>query len=117
MKKIITAFAFILSVGLVNAQTDSTKANASATNSGTKFDYYPDANVYYNDAAKTYWYQDSATNQWQSAAQLPTGYSIDNNSKKNSFYYNGGDVWKANADHVKMYGNNSKPKKPAKDSI
>lgn len=104
MKKVITAFAFIFTVGLVQAQTDSAR---------TKYEYYPEANVYYNDAAKTYWYYDSTANHWQNVAQLPPSYSVSEKSKKNSFYYNGANVWEKNADHMKMYGKKGKSKKPA----
>ena len=103
MKKVITAFAFIYTIGFAQAQTDTT---------GTKYEYYPDANVYYNDVAHNYWYYDSASTQWQNAPQLPPSYSINEKSKKNTFYYNGGNVWEKNAEHIKMYGKKSKSKKP-----
>ena len=110
MKKVITALAFIFAVGFAQAQTDSTKLNSTTTNNaGTQFEYYPDANVYYNDGAKTYSYYDSTSSKWQTAAELPSSYSVNTNSKKNTFYYNGGgNVWDKNADHVKMYGKKDK---------
>lgn len=105
MKKIIAALVFVIAIGFAQAQTDTSSG-------GTKYDYYPDANVYYNSAARTYWYLDSTTNQWQSVSQLPSWYSIDQNTKRNSFYYNGNDVWSKNAEHLKIYGKKGKAKKP-----
>lgn len=107
MKKVIAGFAFMLSVGFAQAQDSS-----SATTSGTQYDYYPDQNVYYNGTTQTYWYRDSTANEWKSASQLPSGYSVNEKSNKNTFYYNGGDVWEKNADHIKMYGKKNKGNKP-----
>ena len=98
----MTAVAFLLFAGYANAQTDTDRV---------KFDYYPDANIYYNDLAKTYWYQDSASNTWQNAAKVPGTYSLDPTSRKITFYYNGRDAWKANAYHMKKYGSTYKPRK------
>ncbi|MEJ7587981.1 MAG: hypothetical protein WKI04_10515 [Ferruginibacter sp.] len=110
MKKFIAGLAFMLTVGLVNAQ-DST----SASTSGTKYDYYPESNVYYNDVTQTYWFHDSTSNQWKNAAHLPTGVAVDEKTQKNTFYYSGGDVWEKNADHVKMYGKKDKAKTEPKE--
>ena|SRR5689334_1344993 len=107
MKKVIASVAFVLTLGLAHTQ-----AQATTDTGRTKYEYYPEANVYYNDVSRNYWYYDSAKSQWQSAAQLPSSYSINEKSKKNSFYYNGGEVWKDNAKHMKMYGDKSKTKKP-----
>ena len=117
MKKVIASVAFVLTLGLVQTQAQSTDSSTQSTQSDTsriKYEYYPEANVYYNDVSRNYWYYDSASSQWQSAAQLPSSYSINERSKKNTFYYNGGDVWKDNAKHMKTYGNKSKSKKPTK---
>ena len=112
MKKLIASVAFVLTLGLVQTQAQSANSPTQSTDTTRmKYEYYPDANIYYNDVSRNYWYYDSASSQWQSAAQLPSSYSINERSKKNSFYYNGGDVWKDNAKHVKTYGN-KKSKKP-----
>jgi hypothetical protein len=103
MKKLIAVCTVVLTSAYVRAQTGS---------SGTKYDYYPEANVYYNDSAKTYWYHDSASGQWKSGAKLPSGYQVTEKAKKNTFYYNGGDVWQRNAEHVKLYGNKINSRTP-----
>ena len=118
MKKLVAAFAFVFTIAFAQAQTDSSGTNTTNTTNttdqttGTRYEYYPEANVYYNDSEKTYWYHDSASNQWQSGAQLPSTYSIDDKTKKSTVYYNGTDIWKDNANHMKKYGKKGKSKKP-----
>ncbi|MEO5890118.1 MAG: hypothetical protein ABIQ31_07695 [Ferruginibacter sp.] len=105
MKKIITAISFLFFIGYANAQTDPVIDTGRV-----KYDYYPDANVYYNNAEKKYWYYDSTGSMWQSNLQLPGNYSIDS-TRKNTFYYEGGSVWKLNTTHMKKYGSKAKPPK------
>lgn len=99
MKKIMLAIVLVFTVGLVQAQTDSVRL---------QFDYYPEANVYYNNKAKTYWYIDPATKKWKSDATLPASFSVNEKSSKTRLFYDGPEVWKNNEKHVKMFG--KKPK-------
>ena len=103
MKQIITIAIFLLFIGYANAQTGEKE----------KFTYYTSANIYYNDAAKNYWYYDSTTSKWQSNTQLPKNYLIDS-SKKITLYYDGADIWQANAAHIKKYGTKAGPPKKNK---
>lgn len=98
MKKIIALCAFLFTIGLVKAQTD---------NSRLEFEYYPEANVYYNIKAQSYWYFDSAAKKWESAAKLPDKYSISGSSKKTKLYSDNPEIWQKNASHVRMFGNKS----------
>jgi len=102
MKKAIVILAVAFFTGnSVMAQVDSTTTTTTTTKT-TKYLYYPDANVYYNESSKSYIYMDPATNTWMTVNQLPSTITIDK-SNKNEITYSGNDVWKMNAEHMKKY--------------
>jgi hypothetical protein len=111
MKKIILGLVFLLAVA------GASKISAQETQKVT-FYYYPSANVYYNVAVSDYWYFDEATNAWVEVKTLPATITIEK-TPRYTVYYNGNDVWKDNAAHVKRYkvkdNGELKEKKPEKD--
>lgn len=104
MKKLILIFAVSFLAGnSLMAQVDSTTTTTTTTKTtSTKYLYYPDANVYYNESTKAYMYLDPSTNTWTTNAQLPTTIVIDRKNS-NEIAYNGTDIWKDNAMHQKKY--------------
>ena len=91
-----------------NMNNQSNAANIPTGNSGTagstKYFYYPESNVYFNEANSSYSYYDPATSTWTTNPKLPSTYSIDKNTPKNEINYNGTDIWTDNAAHQKKYG-------------
>ena len=103
MKKAIVILAVAFFTGnSVMAQVDSTTTTTTTTKT-TKYLYYPDANVYYNETTKSYIYMDPANNNtWTTVNQLPSTIVIDQGNK-NEIVYSGKDIWKMNAEHKKKY--------------
>ncbi len=104
MKKVIAVLSFVFIAGLAQAQTDTTRL---------KFEYYPELNVYFDIANKSYWYPDEA-GKWKSVGTLPANYTIKANSEKKTLYYDGHDVWQNNSTHIKMFAKRIRPEKPTK---
>jgi len=105
---VIILLFFFGATGAVQAQTDTVKtnmkSNTTTTPGATKYFYYPEANIYFNEANSNYSYFDPATSTWVTSAQLPGSYSINKNSPKKEVYYNGADVWTDNTAHQKKFG-------------
>lgn len=96
MKKVIASLLIIFAFAMsASAQTDST--------SKTKYFYYPSLDVYFNDQSGDYWYYDKSSTKWTQGKNLPSTYKMNNDTKRYEIWYNGSDVWKANADHRKQY--------------
>src|SRR6476660_5308444 len=99
MKKAIIICGLLtgLATTQLQAQTDSSKMagqrSSKVPQGSTKYFYYPEANVYFNEANANYLYFDAATSTWMSNPQLPSTYSININSPKTEIMYNGADVW------------------------
>ena len=111
MKKIILGLVFLFAIA------GASKISAQASQKVT-FYYYPSSNVYYNVAATDYWYYDEPMNAWVEVKSLPATITLEK-APRYTVYYNGKDVWKENADHVKRYkvkdNGELKEKKPEKD--
>jgi hypothetical protein len=109
MKKLILGIILLFAI--------ASKISAQATQKVT-FYYYPSSNVYYNVVASDYWYYDDATSTWVEVKALPTTITLEKNPRY-SVCYNGKDVWKENAEHIKRYkvkdNGELKEKKPEKD--
>jgi len=112
MKKIILGLVFLFAI------TAATKISAQETQKVT-FYYYPSANVYYNVSASDYWYFDDATKAWVEIKTLPATITLEK-TPRYTVYYNGTDVWKDNAAHMKKYkvkdNGELKEKKPENDN-
>ena len=112
MKKIILGLAFLFAI--VGASKISAQVAQKVT-----FYYYPSSNVYYNVAVSDYWYYDDATSAWVEVKTLPTTITLEK-TPRYTVYYNGPEVWKDNAEHVKRYkikdNGELKEKKPEKDN-
>ena len=103
MKKILIGFLMLFALAgtlQVRAQDGTT---TTTTNTKVRYWYYPSSNVYYNDATGDYWYFDTPTTTWMDVKSLPTTYVINDRSPKYQVWYNGSDVWKDNAMHLKKY--------------
>ena len=111
MKKIILGLVFLFAI------TGASKISAQETQKIT-FYYYPSANVYYNVSGSDYWYFDDATKAWVEVKTLPATITVEK-TPRYTVYYNGTDVWKDNAEHMKKYkakdNGELKEKKPEKD--
>jgi len=107
----------ILGIILLFAIAGASKISAQATQKVT-FYYYPSSNVYYNVVASDYWYYDDAISTWVEVKALPPTITLEKNPRY-TVHYNGKDVWKENAEHVKRYkvkdNGALKEKKPEKD--
>ena len=97
MKKVILGLVFLFAI----AGASKISAQAQETQKVT-FYYYPSSNVYYNVAATDYWYYDDATKTWVEVKTLPATITLEK-TPRYTVYYNGTDVWKENAEHVKRY--------------
>lgn len=104
MKKIILGLAMffaLMSTVQVNAQTSNTTSTSSSTR--VKYWYYPSANIYYNDTSGDYWYYDDPSTTWTTVKTLPSTYVINDKTPRYEVWYDGTDVWKDNATHLKKY--------------
>ena len=108
MKNILVIIIFIFFGATANAQKDTVKSSNKTTTKvspgATKYFYYPEANIYFNETNSSYSYFDAATSTWMTAPQLPASYSINKNSPKTEIVYNGADVWTDNTAHQKKFG-------------
>ena len=99
MKRIILALALLFALGSstkVLAQQPVTKETR------VTYYYYPSSNVYYNPANTEYWYYDDVSATWVQVKDLPTTIVL-TKTPRYTVYYNGEDVWKDNAMHMKKY--------------
>jgi hypothetical protein len=103
-KMLIILIAGMFTAVAVNAQTDSTK--------NIDYYFYPEANVYYNPQTKTYSWFDQSRASWTTGIQLPLAFKIKDENKFNTIKYPGTDIWVANPDHIKIYGNQVNPVMP-----
>lgn len=124
MKKMLSIIAItFLSCTAIRAQSTDTvpekskmtkdaerHSSESAAKGSTKYFYYPEANVYFNESTGNYSYYDPATSSWVSNTKLPSTYNINKNTPKSIIDYDGKDVWMENASHQKKYAPNAKPK-------
>ena len=113
MKKIIFGLVLLFSLG------SATKLMAQETKTQqVKFYYYPSSNIYYNITSGEYWYYDDVSATWTQVKTLPESITL-TKTPVYTVYYNGEEVWKDNAAHMKKYKakNNGtiKAKKPTKN--
>lgn len=66
----------------------------------TRYYYYPGNNVYYSPVYHRYWYPQNGV--WIQLSTLPRGVIVVNQPRY-EVYYDGNDVWRDNAVHVKRY--------------
>lgn len=85
-----------------NTKTTTTTTTTSHSAHTMRFYYYPSSNVYYDPTNNDYWYWDTASSQWTSAAELPTTVHLVKTNRV-TVYHNDADVWKDNAEHLKKY--------------
>ena len=115
MKKILF---LILVCGTVITASSQTTDSVTTTTTTHKYYYYPSSNVYYNVVGSDYWYYDEATSAWVEVKTLPATITLEK-APRYTVYYNGKDVWKDNATHMKKYkvkdNGELKEKKPEKD--
>jgi hypothetical protein len=97
MKKVILGLVFLFAVVGVSKISAQAQESQKVT-----FYYYPSSNVYYNVAATDYWYYDEATKGWVEVKTLPATVTLEK-APRYTVFYNGTDVWKENAEHVKKY--------------
>jgi hypothetical protein len=107
MKKIIVAmtilFAAGISTGASAQQTQQTQQTQPAQTSQTiKYYYYPSSNVYYNESTGEYLYYNDADASWTTVKTLPSTIVLEQ-TPRYEIQYNGTDVWKDNAEHIKKY--------------
>ena len=118
MKKIIMAIALLFAIGLTLSAQQPTQQPTQPTQQDqqTKFFYYPSSNIYYNPATSEYWYYDEPTTKWMEVKTLPETITVEKTPVV-VVYYNGEDVWKDNAEHLKKYKGKKDEKKdePKKD--
>ena len=111
MKKIIFGLVFLFAIA------GATRISAQESQKVTYY-YYPSSNVYYNVVGSDYWYYDEATSAWVEVKTLPATITLEK-APRYTVYYNGKDVWKDNATHMKKYkvkdNGELKEKKPEKD--
>jgi len=97
MKRIILALALLFALG------SSTRVFAQAPQeTRVRFYYYPSSNIYYNPTNTEYWYYDDVSATWTQVKELPSTVVV-TKSPRYTVYYNGEDVWKDNATHMKKY--------------
>jgi hypothetical protein len=103
MKKIILVILVV--VGSVALQKASAQVNQSTTTTTTtthRYYYYPEANVYFDPDAQSYWYYDQPETKWITTRNLPGTIQV----KKTPRYivrYNGTDPYSNNAEDVKKF--------------
>lgn len=105
MKKAIAmlALGFFAFSNLQAQVGDSVTTTTTTTTKKMNYYYYPDANVYYNDANKSYSYYDEGTKTWITNPQLPTTIVITKTAEKVPIMYNGTTIWTDNATHQRKY--------------
>lgn len=114
MKRIIAVLIFAFCAGNIQAQVgDSMKT--TTTTARTKYFYYPDANVYYNETNNSYSYYDEASKTWMTNTQLPSTYTITQTTEKVPIFYSGSSVWSDNMSHQKKYRKAMKKMEKAQD--
>ena len=100
MKKILLGIVMLFALGStakLAAQIETKQQQR------VKFYYYPSSNVYYNVSTGEYEYYDQPTTTWMTVKTLPSTITIEKTSPKYTVYYNGTDVWKDNAIHMRKY--------------
>ncbi len=111
MKGTIVGLALLFTLG------GAAKLAAQETQKIT-FYYYPSSNVYYNVSSGEYWYYDDVRTTWTLVKTLPATIVVEK-TPRYPVYYNGTDVWKENAAHVKKYkvkkNGDIKAKKPTRN--
>ena len=103
MKKAIIILAVAFFAGKqVQAQVPDSMSTTTKETKSTYY-YYPDANVYYNESAKTYSWYDEPTKTWMTKPDLPSNITITKTTEKVPIAYNGNTIWMDNAAHQKKY--------------
>ena len=97
MKKIIFGLILLFTLGSATTLT----AQETKTQQ-VKFYYYPSSNIYYNVSSEDYWYYDDVSATWTQVKTLPTTITL-TKTPVYTVYYNGEEVWKENAVHMKKY--------------
>ncbi|MFT3910849.1 MAG: hypothetical protein QM737_15635 [Ferruginibacter sp.] len=116
MKKSMSVLIFFLFTTALQAQVADSASQKNKKNNmaqgSTRYIFFPEENIYLNEANGQYAYYDPATSMWTTNSKLPSTYFINNKTPKSIVYYSGTDVWKDNATHQKNYaaGNNKSPK-------
>ena len=100
MKKILLALS--VSVMSICAMAQTTEKTTTTTTTTThKYYYYPDANVYYDQSKKDYWYNSGS--DWTEVQALPSTVVIEKSAPRYMITYHGDDPWKNNALDLKKY--------------
>lgn len=87
-------------------------ANAQTDTASIDYRYYPEVNVYFNPKTRTYSWFDQNSATWTTGVQLPASLKVRNEATFNTIRYPGTDIWSANPDHIKIYGNKNTPIPP-----
>lgn len=103
MKKMIFMVVVVLaSVMVQKASAQVTQSTSTTTTTTHRYFYYPEANVYFDPDAETYWYYDQPETKWVISKNLPSTIQV----KKTPRYivrYNGNDPYSQNAEHIKKF--------------
>jgi hypothetical protein len=97
MKKIILAVALLFSLGSIMRVSAQQQEPQKMT-----FYYYPSSNIYFDVASNEYVYYDEGTQKWLNVKELPTTITVVK-MPVDTVYYNGQQVWKDNAEHLRKY--------------
>jgi hypothetical protein len=120
MKKLL--FLGMLTAGLTaaaqsNSQVTTRTTHTTTTTHSHRYYYYPSSNVYFDSTSGDYYYYDAPeTRTWMRVRTLPPDVTIDSTDRQ-VIYYNGDQVWKDNAAHIRKYKATRKgvKVKPVKD--
>ena len=103
MKKIFLGVLICGSALTTFAQDSTTQTvTTTTTTTGHKYVYYPEQNVYYDQASKTYWYQDKGGENWTKAQALPPTIVVDKAGQQ-EIMIEGTNPWANNAADIKKY--------------
>lgn len=109
MKKMILLLSMIGGLSALQqatAQDTTTKTTThhrvTTTHTRTRYYYYPESNVYYNVGTGDYYYYDTPSTKWTMVRTLPETIVVDK-TPRYTVYYNGEDVYRQNAVHLKKY--------------
>jgi hypothetical protein len=115
MKRIFLALSLLFALGTsIRAFAQQPVPQPVTKETRTTFYYYPQSNIYYNPGSTEYWYYDDVSATWTQVKELPTTIVL-TKTPRYTVYYNGSDVWKDNAEHMKKYKGKKGETKAKKD--
>lgn len=108
MKKIILGLSIVALAATsldANAQepTTTTVVTTATPTQKVKYYFYPTENLYWNEATQEYVYYDEPSVKWLTVKTLPSTVTWNEKGEHYTVYYDGGEVWKGNADHKVKY--------------